>query len=121
MYDHVDERQKIYHDFPLRVYVVAKTGPFPWQWKALNYVWSSNYEKGEFWESPYTKKSVDIALNGISDNLGQWYFHKRNLKKDFLLFHNLKIDHVNKVLFMVDTDQTLHHSIGFYKQVYFSK
>ena len=62
------ENSKKGHDFAARVFVVKKTGSTALSNRAVNYVFSSNNEIGEYWRSPYTKKSIDYVLSTTKQN-----------------------------------------------------
>ena len=58
----INERSKKGHDYAARVFVIKKTGSTALSNRAINYVFSSNENIGEFWTSPFTKKSIDFVL-----------------------------------------------------------
>ena len=61
----IKEKTKKGHDFAARVFVIKKTGATPLSNRAVNYVFSSNNNVGENWQSPYTKKSIDFFVYGL--------------------------------------------------------
>jgi len=73
IFDDIDETSKSGDDFPARLYVTAKTGAFPWQTVAINYVWSSELPIDSFWLNPYTNKSMmaGYAVMVDGDNSSQ--------------------------------------------------
>ena len=99
----INERSKKGHDYAARVFVIKKTGSTALSNRAINYVFSSNENIGEFWTSPFTKKSIDfvLATTNIIDN--EWVSVKTNVKNDFKKLHNLNVDELNGVAIMSDT------------------
>ena len=117
----IKEDTKKGHDFALRVFVIKSTGKLPWQKKVINYVFSSNKTKGDHWKSPYTKQSVDYALSSLkSEKKNQWISVKTNVKNDFLKIHNLRVDSIDGIAVMSDTDNSKLEVIGYYQNIYFS-
>ena len=80
----IDEKSKKGHDFAARFFVVKKTGLTPLSNKAINYVFSSNEETGEFWPSPYTKSSIDYVLSSTKNNLDEWVTVKTDVRNCLL-------------------------------------
>ena len=116
----IDEKTKKGHDFAARFFVVKKTGMTPLSNKAINYVFSSNSQIGEYWPSPYTKSSIDYVLSNTDNNKNEWVTVKTNVKEDYKRFHNLNVDILDGVAIMVDTDQSKSKAISYYKNIYFS-
>ena len=103
------ENSKKGHDFAARVFVVKKTGSTALSNRAVNYVYSSNSEIGEYWRSPYTKKSIDYVLSTTKQNLNEWVTVKANVKEHFKLLHDLNVNELNGIAIMTDTDLSLIH------------
>ena len=116
----INEKSKKGHDFAARFFVVKKTGLTPLSNKAINYVFSSNEEIGEFWSSPYTKSSIDYVLSSTKNSLNEWVTVKTNVKEDYKKLHNLDVDILDGVAIMADTDQSKKRSISYFQNVYFS-
>ena len=116
----INERSKKGHDYAARVFVIKKTGSTALSNRAINYVFSSNENIGEFWTSPFTKKSIDfvLATTNIYDN--EWVSVKTNVKNDFKKLHNLNVDELNGVAIMSDTDNSKMKSIAYYQNIFFS-
>ena len=114
------ENSKKGHDFAARVFVVKKTGSTALSNRAVNYVYSSNSEIGEYWRSPYTKKSIDYVLSTTKENLNKWVTVKVNVKDHFKKFHNLDLDKINGIAIMSDTDNSKLTAIAYYQNIYFS-
>ena len=102
----INENSKKGHDFAARVFVVKKTGSTALSNRAVNYVFSSNNKIGEYWRSPYTKKSVDFVLSTTKQNLNEWVTVKANVKEHFKLLHDLDVNELNGVAIMTDTDNS---------------
>tara|TARA_S200000501_G_C20627584_1_gene657430 strand:+ start:165 stop:818 length:654 start_codon:yes stop_codon:yes gene_type:complete len=116
----INEKSKKGHDFAARVFVIKKTGATPLSNRAINYVFSSNMDKGNNWPSPYTKKSIDNVLATTKKNLNEWVTVKANVKEDFKKFHNLDVNQLDGVAIMSDTDNSKKKSITYYQNIYFS-
>ena len=116
----IDERSKKGHDYAARVFVIKKTGKTALSNRAINYVFSSNEKIGEYWTSPFTKKSIDYILSTTKENFNEWVTVKVNVKKHFKKFHNLDLDEINGVAIMSDTDNSKLISVAYYQNIYFS-
>ena len=116
----INERSKKGHDYAARVFVIKKTGSTFLSNRAINYVFSSNEEIGQYWRSPFTKKSIDYVLATTKNNNNKWVTVKTNVKKDFKKLHELEVDELNGVAIMSDTDNSKRKSIAYYQNIYFS-
>ena len=116
----INERSKKGHDYAARVFVIKKTGSTVLSNRAINYVFSSNEEIGQYWRSPFTKKSIDYVLATTKNNNNKWVTVKTNVKKDFKKLHELEVDELNGVAIMSDTDNSKRKSIAYYQNIYFS-
>ena len=114
------ENSKKGHDFAARVFVVKKTGSTALSNRAVNYVYSSNSQIGEYWRSPYTKKSIDYVLSTTKQNLNEWVTVKANVKEHFKLLHDLDVNELNGIAIMTDTDNSKLKAISYYQNIYFS-
>ena len=117
----IKEKTKKGHDFAARVFVIKKTGATPLSNRAVNYIFSSNNNVGENWQSPYTKKSIDNVLSTTKENLNEWVTVKANVKKDFKKFHDLDVNELSGVAIMTDTDNSKMRAVTYYQNIYFSK
>ncbi|MGQ7847248.1 DUF3047 domain-containing protein [Granulosicoccus sp. 3-233] len=106
IFDNPDERSRAGDDFPARVYVVYKKGPFPWNTLAINYVWSSGSSIGEHWGSAYTEKSHVVVLQSGEAKVGQWITEKRDVAQDFRTYFGVDVSKINGYAIMVDADNT---------------
>ena len=116
----INERSKKGHDYAARVFVIKKTGSTALSNRAINYVFSSNEEIGQYWRSPFTKKSIDYVLATTKTNNNEWVTVKTNVKKDFKKLHDLDVNELNGVAIMTDTDNSKRKSIAYYQNIYFS-
>ena len=114
------ENSKKGHDYAARVFVIKKIGSTPLSNRAINYVFSSNNDVGENWQSPYTKKSIDYVLSTTKDNLNTWVTVKANVKKDFMKLHGIDVLDISGVAIMTDTDNSKLRAISYYQNIYFS-
>ena len=116
----INEKSKKGHDYAARVFVIKKTGATPLSNKAINYVFSSNEIKGDYWSSPYTKKSIDNVLSTTKENLNEWVTVKANVKEDFKKFHDIEVNELDGLAIMADTDNSKMKSISYFQNIYFS-
>ena len=116
----IKENTKKGHDFAARVFVIKKTGATPLSNRAINYVFSSNFEIGFNSPSPYTKKSIDKVLATTKQNLNEWVTVKANVKENFKKFHNLDVNELDGVAIMVDTDNSKMKAVSYFQNIYFS-
>ena len=119
-YGAIDEQTKAGDDYPARIYVVAKTGLFPWNTLALNYVWSSNAAKGQHWPNAFTEKAHMITLQSGDGQKQQWVSEKINVLADFKTYFNADIETINGIAIMTDSDNTGKEAAAFYKKIFFS-
>lgn len=119
-YGAIDEQSKEGDDYPARIYVVAKTGPFPWNTLALNYVWSSSAVKGQHWPNAYTEKAHMITLQSGDRQKQQWITEKRDVLADFKTYFDTDIKTINGIAIMTDSDNTGAEASTFYKKIFFS-
>jgi len=120
-YGDIDERTKVGDDFPARLYVTAQVGLLPWDTVAINYVWSSNQTIDTFWESPYTNKSIIVAVQGGEQQVGKWVVQHRNIKNDFKQFFNVDVNNITGLAVMVDGDNTGKSGTAYFGKIEFSK
>ena len=114
------ENSKKGHDYAARVFVVKKTGSTPLSNRAINYVFSSNNNVGDYWPSPYTKKSIDYVLSTTKRGFNEWVTVKVNVKEHFKKLHDLDVKELSGVAIMTDTDNSKLKAIAFYQNIYFS-
>lgn len=90
------EQSKQGDDYAARIYVIVDGGFFPWNSKAMNYVWSSNQGRGTTWGNAFLPKNAKMtAVRGTQDRAGAWQNEKRNVKQDFKrLYGILSLIHI---------------------------
>ena len=116
----IDEKTKKGHDYAARVFVIKKTGKTALSNRAINYIFSSNNNIGEYWTSPFTKKSIDYVLSTTKNNLNEWVTVSTNVKEDFQKLYNLNVEEIEGVAIMTDTDNSKKTAIAYYQNIYFS-
>ena len=116
----INESSKKGHDYAARVFVIKKTGKTALSNRAINYVFSSNEKIGEYWTSPFTKKSIDYVLATTLINNNEWVSVKSNVKDDFKKLHNLDVNELNGLALMTDTDNSKLKAISYYQNIFFS-
>ena len=99
------EKVKAGDDYLARVYVIRK-GFFPWQSKAINYVWSRHQPVGSHWPNPFVSSAMMVVVQSGDRDLGHWQSFSRDVKADFKRFFDLDVDSVQAVAVMTDTDNT---------------
>ena len=104
VYDDIDERTKGGDDYPARVYVVQRTGLFPWQTRALNYVWASSEPEGSSWPSPFTDSARMIAVRSGAAEAGAWACERRDVAADFEAAFGERVERIDGYAVMVDGD-----------------
>jgi len=114
------ETEKRGDDFAARVYVVVKTGPFPWQVIAFNYVWSMGDTDIGKWVSPYTEKMKMKALNRGSGDFGNWITHRVNVAADLQAAFGTGATKISGVAVMTDMDNTGGSATAYYGEISFS-
>lgn len=115
-----DETTKETDDFPARIYVLAATGPFPWQTQTLAYTWSNHQPIKTHWLNPYTDKVMMIAIDSGAQKQGTWQQHSRNIQLDFDKYFGKKYKFIKAVAVMSDTDNTAQKASASYRKIYFS-
>jgi len=116
----INEKSKKGHDYAARVFVIKKTGKTALSNRAINYVFSSNNNIGEYWKSPFTKRSIDYVLASTKNNLNEWVTVKANVKDHFKKLHMIDVNEIEGVAIMTDTDNSKKLAIAYYQNIYFS-
>lgn len=117
----LNEQSKEGDDYAARVYVIVDGGLFPWNTKALNYVWSSNQARGTTWNNAYLPKNAKMtAIRGSQDKVGGWMREKRNVRADFKRIFGKDITEIDGVAIMTDTDNGKGQAAAAYGDIFFS-
>ncbi len=120
--DQMNEKKKSGDDYAARIYIIVSGGLFFWNTKAINYVWSSNLPKGEFWPNAFAgNKAQMYAVRTSSDQLNTWYEEKRNVYEDFRTLFGSEIRHIHAIALMTDTDNSEGKVISYYGDITFSQ
>jgi hypothetical protein len=126
----LDERSKRGDDFVARIYVVIDGGFWFWNTKSLNYVWSSNQDKGLVWDNPFAGSNVKmLSIQGKTSPKGQWLEEKRNVYQDLIdTFGDKGSEKANRkayqyidiIAIMTDTDNSGKKAESYYGDITFS-
>jgi len=126
----LDERSKSGDDFVARIYVVIDGGLMVWNTKSLNYVWSSNQDKGLVWNNAFVGSSVKMmSIQGKESKKGTWYEEKRNVYRDLIdTFGDKGSEEANQkaykyidvIAIMTDTDNSGKEAESYYGDISFS-
>jgi hypothetical protein len=126
----LDERSKSGDDFNARIYVVIEGGLLFWRIQSLNYVWSSNQEKGLVWDNPFAGSKVKmISVQGKAAQISHWYEEKRNVYQDLINTLGDKgseeanreaYQYIDIVAIMTDTDNSGKDAESYYGDIIFS-
>ncbi len=101
-----DEQSKDGDDFAARVYAVAPGGGlFGWP-IAISYVWAGRSEVGDAWPNPYTSRVMMLAVDSGDREAGTWRTHRRNVRADFQRLFGRRVDRLEGIAVMTDTDNT---------------
>ena len=115
-----DEKTREGDDYGARIYVIFKTGPFFWQTRAINYVWSRNYPVGSSWPNAFTENAMMFAVESGESRKGEWVHEQRNVKKDIENLLGLAIDTIGGVAIMSDSDNSQDSAKALYGDIFFS-
>lgn len=121
IYNIGEPERKAADDYPARLYVVVKYGMFPWQTRALNYIWCNKQTNKTFWPNPFSKKAIMIPVRCGVEGLGQWHRESVNVAADYYRFFGQKIDTVHGIAIMSDSDNAGGAAQAFYKKIIFSE
>ena len=117
----LNEQSKAGDDYSARIYVVVNGGWAFWKTKAINYVWSSQTEKGRVWDNAFAGNSaMMIALRTSADKNNTWYQEKRNIKADLQAQFGQAFQYIDAIAIMTDTDNAKGSALSYYGDIYFS-
>ena len=117
----LDETTRAGDDYVARIYVVVSGGLFFWRTQALNYVWSSNQEKGTSWPNAYAgDNAIMVAVRSDEDKRDTWFHERRNVYEDLKRYHGEEIRYIDAIAIMTDTDNSDGISVSYYGDIYFS-
>ncbi|MFH2133093.1 MAG: DUF3047 domain-containing protein [bacterium] len=116
-----NEREKEGDDFAARVYVVVKEGPFPWQTRAINYVWSKREKKGAAWPNPFIDKAIMVSLNNEADGLDHWVSNTVNIYEDLQRLLGKTFTKIDGIAIMSDSDNSGSSARADYSDIRFTR
>lgn len=115
-----DEKTKDGDDYPARIYVIFKTGSWFWNTRALNYVWNSHYPPDEAWPNAFTANAYVMAVESGTKKAGRWVTEKRNIQADIQKCFGIKVDVIEAVAIMTDSDNSADKAVAYYGDIYLS-
>lgn len=114
----IDEITKAGDDYPARIYAVDEHSILRWRTRALNYVWSSEMERGADWPNAYASQAHMIAVrSGAPDEKGEWHTERRNLREDFRRYHDRDLERINAFAIMTDCDDVGEPAEAWYGEI----
>ena len=113
---HSDPTRKEGDDYAARVYVVFPHW-FPPKTKSLNYIWATNFPKGNHIPNPFFANAVMIAVESGEQNVGRWVTERRNLVDDYRKVFGEDPPGAGAVAIMTDTDQTGESAVAYYDDI----
>lgn len=117
----INEQSKPGDDYAARVYVIVDGGILPWNSKAMNYVWSSNQNRGTNWNNAFLPKNAKMtAVRGKQDGPGIWKTEKRNVKEDFKKHYGINLSRIDAIAIMTDTDNSKQQASAVYGDIFFT-
>lgn len=119
IYSQIDEKTQAGDDFPARLYVTAQIGFLPWESIAINYVWSSNQTINTVWESPFTEKSIMVAVQSGQQHQRKWVSQRRNVVDDFKQLFNVDVEQISGYAVMVDGDNASQVGTAYFGNIDF--
>lgn len=93
-------------DYAARIYIVVKYGIFPWQSRALNYIWCNKTTALEYWLNPFTEKAAMIPVRCGEQGLGQWQSQQVNILQDYQRIFNRPLERIHGIAVMTDADNS---------------
>lgn len=105
-----DETQAAGNDFALRL-IVSRTGMFGAE-RSIHYVWSHSQPLESSWSMDADNKV--LVVGGGMQSAKQWQTVFRHIQKDWETLFAEKIDEVNRIMIMTDSDQIQGKAVGYY-------
>lgn len=129
--ERLNERSKNGDDFIARIYLVIDGGLIFWNTKSLNYVWSSNQDKGLVWDNAFAGTSVQMmSIRGKEAQTSKWYEEKRNVYNDLIVTFGDKgseganrkaYQYIDIIAIMTDSDNSGKEAESYYGDIVFSE
>ena len=114
-----DERSKDGDDFAARLYVVAPGEGLFGLPRAINYVWAYRAQVGESWPNPFTSKVMMVAVESGERDAGTWRTHRRDVRADFLRLFERRVDVLEGIAVMTDSDNSGQSARAWYGEIVF--
>ena len=114
-----DERSKDGDDFAARLYVVAPGEGLFGLPRAINYVWANRAQVGESWPNPFTSKVMMVAVESGERDAGTWRTHRRDVRADFLRLFERRVDALEGIAVMTDSDNSGQSARAWYGEIVF--
>ncbi len=86
---------------------------------ALNYIWGNQAALGSIIPSPYTDRSMMIAVESGEEKVGQWVTYRRNLLADYRRAFHSDPPNISGIAIMTDTDGTGESATAYYGDIIF--
>lgn len=112
------EKVKAGDDYVARVYVIKK-GFFPWQTKAINYVWSRQQPLGSHWPNPFVSNAIMVVVQSGDQDSPQWHSFERDVAADFRRYHDMEVEQVDALALMTDADNSAGRASACYRLPHF--
>lgn len=84
---------------------------------ALNYIWANTLAKGEIVPNPFTEKTMMIAVNSGSGNVGEWVTVERDIMADYRAAFGEEPPAVVGIAVMSDSDNTGEKATAWYGDI----
>lgn len=115
-----DEIRKDADDYAARVCVIFPHW-LPSLTKKITYLWGNKLPKGKHTPSTYYSRSIMIAVESGSENVGKWIMERRNVYEDFRMLFGEEPSQVGGIAIMTDTDNTGESAIAYYDDIRIEK
>ncbi len=100
-----DAAHKQTDDYAARIYIIFPHWFYP-ATKSLNYIWANKLDKETVVPSPYTDRSMMLAVESGPDNAGTWQTVRRNIVEDFSRAFGMEPPKKIRIAIMTDSDNT---------------
>ena len=87
----------------------------------LNYIWANKVPINTLIPSPYTKRSMMVAIQSGEGQAGQWAREERNILVDFREAFKAEPPMITGVAIMTDSDNTGESATAWYGDIIFRK
>jgi len=115
-----NERNKAGDDFSARIYIIFSDGPFFWQTKTLSYTWANQASIGDHWPNPYTSNAQLLSIETGNTYANQWRLESRHVADDIRRVFGKRIQRIEAIAIMTDTDQTGAVTQAWFGDIWFS-